>query len=54
MTDMNTVHRDKLMGDLRVVIADAEELDIHGVVRPVSGIRPVTPPWTSAAGYRPA
>jgi len=26
MTDMNTVHRDKLMGDLRVVIADAEEL----------------------------
>ena len=26
MTDMNTVHRDKLMGDLRVVFADAEEL----------------------------
>ena len=26
MADMNTVQKDKLMGDLRVVIADAEEL----------------------------
>ncbi len=26
MTDMNTVQKDKLMGDLRLVIADAEEL----------------------------
>lgn len=26
MTDMSTVHKDKLMSDLRVVIADAEEL----------------------------
>lgn len=26
MTDMTTVHKDKLMSDLRVVIADAEEL----------------------------
>lgn len=26
MTDMTTVQKDKLMGDLRVVIADAEEL----------------------------
>lgn len=26
MADMTTVHKDKLMSDLRVVIADAEEL----------------------------
>lgn len=26
MTDMSTVHKEKLMSDLRVVIADAEEL----------------------------
>jgi len=26
MTEMTTVHKDKLMSDLRVVIADAEEL----------------------------
>ena len=26
MTDMSTVHKDKLMSDLRVVVADAEEL----------------------------
>ncbi len=26
MTDMNTIQKDKLMSDLRVVIADAEEL----------------------------
>ncbi len=26
MTDMTTLQKDKLMGDLRVVIADAEEL----------------------------
>jgi ElaB/YqjD/DUF883 family membrane-anchored ribosome-binding protein len=26
MSELSTVHKDKLMGDLRVVIADAEEL----------------------------